>query len=107
MSSAILNNVLKARLTGHLSQPTISQLTSSAYALPSLALTPELHRLVLEAYMRGMHLIFTMYAPVIGVCFVAASLVKDRGVAEKDAGIVEMRERVQVEAESTDDNERR
>ena len=95
MSSAILNNVLKARLTGHLSESSIVQLTSSVYALSSLDLTPEQHQLVLDAYMKGMHDIFIMYAPVVGVCFVAAALVKDRGVAEKDASAVELRGRVQ------------
>ena len=94
MSSAILNNVLKARLTGHLPESSIVQLTSSVYALSSLDLTPEQHQLVLDAYMKGMHFIFIMYAPVVGVCFVAAALVKDHGVAEKDANAVELRDRV-------------
>lgn len=93
MSSAILNNVLKARLTGHLPDSSIVQLTSSVYALSSLNLTPDQHQLVLDAYMKGMHSIFIMYAPVIGVCFVAAALVKDRGVAERDASAVELRDR--------------
>ncbi len=43
--------------------------------------------------MKGMHFIFIMYAPVVGACVVAASLVKDRGVAEKDASAVELSER--------------
>ena len=89
MSGAILNNVLKARLTDHLPQSSIIQLTSSAYELASLNLSPSQHELVLDAYMSGMHSVFTMYAPVIGVCFITASLVKDRGVAEKDATAVE------------------
>ena len=32
-----------------------------------------------------------MYAPLIGVSFITASLVKDRGVAEKDASPEERR----------------
>ena len=94
VSSAILNNVIKARLTGHLPESSIIQLTSSVYALSSLDLTPEQHQRVLDAYMKGMHYIFTMYAPVVGACFVAAALVKDRGVAEKDASAVELTDRV-------------
>lgn len=97
MSSAILNNVLKARLTGHLPESSIIQLTSSVYALSSLDLTPEQHQLVLDAYMKGMHFIFLMYAPVVGLCFVAAALVNDRGVAEKDASVVELRDMVRDE----------
>ena len=103
MSSAILNNVLKARLTGHLPESSIVQLTSSAYALSSLDLTPEQHQLVLDAYMKGMHFIFIMYAPVVGVCFVAAALVKDRGVAEKDASVVELSDRVRDEPNVVDE----
>ena len=87
----ILNNVLKARLAGHLPQSFISQLISSAYALPSLDLAPLQDEVVLDTYMSGMHSIFIMYAPLIGVSFIAASLVKDRGVAEKDASAEERR----------------
>lgn len=39
----------------------------------------------MDTYMAGMHTIFVMYAPIIGVCFVCAVLIKDEGVAEKDA----------------------
>lgn len=41
--------------------------------------------------MSGMHSVFIMYAPLIGVSFIAASLVRDRGVAEKDASAEERR----------------
>lgn len=37
--------------------------------------------------MTGMHTIFVMYAPIIGVCFVCAVLIRDEGVAEKDAKV--------------------
>ena len=89
VSGAILNNIIKARLNSHLPQALITQITSSAYALSSLDLIPPQHELVLDAYMSGMHSVFIMYAPVIGACFIAASLVKDRGVAEKDANAAE------------------
>ena len=92
VSGAILNNVLKGHLAGNLPQSSITQLTSSAYALSSLNLTPPQHDLVLKAYMSGMHSIFIMYAPIIGVCFIAASIVKDRGVAERDASAAERKE---------------
>lgn len=39
----------------------------------------------MDAYMSGMHDIFIMYAPIIGICFICAVLIKDNGVAEKDA----------------------
>lgn len=39
----------------------------------------------MDAYMTGMHTIFVMYAPIIGICFICAVFIKDEGVAEKDA----------------------
>ena len=41
--------------------------------------------------MGGMHSVFILYAPLIGLSLIAASLVKDRGVAEKDASAEERR----------------
>ena len=41
--------------------------------------------------MDGMHSVFILYAPLIGLSFIAASIVKDRGVAEKDASAEERR----------------
>ena len=41
--------------------------------------------------MAGMHSVFILYAPLIGLSLIAASLVKDRGVAEKDASAEERR----------------
>lgn len=35
--------------------------------------------------MAGMHTIFIMYAPIIGICFICAVLIRDEGVAEKDS----------------------
>ncbi|KAL9120485.1 MAG: hypothetical protein Q9187_002957 [Circinaria calcarea] len=92
VSGSILNNILKKRLTGSLSSDAITQLTSSVYALPSLRLSPQQYNLVLDAYMSGIHTIFTMYAPLIGVCFLSSWLVTDRGVAEKDATVAERSE---------------
>ena len=39
---------------------------------------------VIEAYMTGMHNIFIMYAPVIGLCCICGLFINDDGVAEKD-----------------------
>lgn len=85
ISGTILNNTLKSRLTGFLSADIVSQLTSSVYALKSLDLTSEQYERVMDAYMSGMHTIFIMYAPIIGICFLCAVFIKDEGVAEKDA----------------------
>ena len=35
--------------------------------------------------MGALHTIFIMYAPIVAICFLCAVLIKDEGVAEKDA----------------------
>ncbi|KAH8701610.1 MFS multidrug transporter-like protein [Talaromyces proteolyticus] len=85
ISGAILNNVLQNKLSSFLSADSISQISSSTYGLQSLNLSAQQTGKVLDAYMSGMHVIFIMYAPIIGVCFLCAVLIKDNGVAEKDA----------------------
>ncbi|KAE8154060.1 major facilitator superfamily domain-containing protein [Aspergillus avenaceus] len=84
VSGAILNNILQKRLRDILPSDSVAQITSSVYALSSLQLTPEQTEKVMDAYMAGIHANFIMYAPVIGVCFICAILVRDNGVAEKD-----------------------
>lgn len=92
VSGTVLNNILQARLSSSLPSNDVTQLTSSIYALDSLNLTPTQYNEVLDAYMAGMHTIFVIYAPMIGLCFLAALLVKDNGVAEKDATAAERRD---------------
>ncbi|EED14676.1 efflux pump antibiotic resistance protein, putative [Talaromyces stipitatus ATCC 10500] len=84
VSGTILNNVLQSRLNGVVSNDIASQLTSSAHSLDSLGLTVEQRTAVLDAYMHGIHLIFIVYAPLIGICGLCALLVRDQGLAEKD-----------------------
>jgi hypothetical protein len=76
---------MKDKLSGFLSSETIGQITSSSYAMESMNLSTAQTEKVLDAYMSGMHDIFVMYAPIIGICFICAVLIKDEGVAEKDA----------------------
>jgi hypothetical protein len=85
VSGTILNNTLKTHLQNTLPPNTVNTITSSAYALSSINLSPGQYEMVMDAYMAGMHTIFVMYAPIIGVCFVCAVLIRDEGVAEKDA----------------------
>lgn len=85
VSGAILNNVMKNKLSGFLSSETIGQITTSPHIMKSLNLSAEQTDTVLDAYMSGMHDIFIMYAPIIGICFICAVLIQDNGVAEKDA----------------------
>lgn len=53
--------------------------------MESMNLSAAQTEVVMDAYMSGMHDIFVMYAPIIGICFICAVLIKDNGVAEKDA----------------------
>ncbi|KUL87128.1 hypothetical protein ZTR_05603 [Talaromyces verruculosus] len=69
LSGTILNNTLKTHLQNTLPPNTINTITSSAYALSSINLSPSQYEMVMDAYMAGMHTIFVM----------------DEGVAEKDA----------------------
>lgn len=85
VSGAILNNVLKNRLSDILADDTINQIASSVHVLDSLHLSTAQSEAVIDAYMKGMHTIFIMYAPIVGICFLCAVCIKDEGVAEKDA----------------------
>lgn len=81
----ILNNTLKSKLSSVISGSEITDITAAAYTINKLGLTPAQHETVLDAYMSGIHIIFILYAPLIGFCFLASLFVRDRGVAEKDA----------------------
>jgi H+/gluconate symporter-like permease len=78
---------LKSKLTGSISADNIKQITSSVYSLPTLNLSRQQNEQVIEAYMTGMRTIFTIYAPIIGICCICGFLIKDDGVAEKDAKV--------------------
>ena len=85
VSGAILNNELRSSLSGILPDATITRLTASTSELSALHLSPAEHEMVLNAYMKGNHIIFFTCAPIIGICFLLALLVKDDGLAERDA----------------------
>jgi hypothetical protein len=54
------------------------------FALPDLDLSEEEKTLILEVYMKGIHTVFTLYAFLVGICFVTSIFVVDRGLAEKE-----------------------
>lgn len=84
VSGTILNNVLQSRLSGVVGDGIATQLASSAHSLDTLGLTAGQRVAVLDAYMRGIRIIFIVYAPLVGLCALGALLVKDTGLAEKD-----------------------
>lgn len=96
VSGAILNNVLQSRLNGVVSNDIATQLASSAHSLGSLGLTEEQRAAVLTAYMHGIHIIFILYTPLIGICGLGALLVRDHGLEEKDTSTT-----LQVRSEKT------
>jgi hypothetical protein len=84
VSGAVVNNVLYTELSDTIDPDILAQITSSVFALPNLNLSEEEKILVLEVYMRGIHAVFTLYACLVGICFVASMFVVDRGLAEKE-----------------------
>lgn len=87
ISGTILNNILKSYLASALSSSDIQAIASSVYAPDTLNLSTQESEKVMDAYVTGMHTIFMMYAPVIGICCICALLIKDVGMAEKDAKV--------------------
>jgi hypothetical protein len=84
VSAAVLNNVLYAELSGIINADILAQVTSSVFALPDLDLSEEEKRLILEVYMKGINAVFTLYACLVGICFITSMFVVDRGLAEQE-----------------------
>ncbi|KAF7914703.1 uncharacterized protein EAE98_011402 [Botrytis deweyae] len=87
LASTILNNVLKARLRGVVSSSVAETITTSINQLDSLGLSAAQHNAVLDAYMASVRTVFILYAPLIGACALAALLVSDNGLEEKDTSM--------------------
>lgn len=85
VSGTVLNNILNNRLRGTLDPLELKTITSSAYAIKTLNLTNAQYEAVIDSYMAGIHTNFIIYVPLIGIAWICACLIKDRGVAEKDA----------------------
>lgn len=58
-------------------------LTSSTNFL-SLDLSSADKDAILKVYMNALHIIFTMYTPILAICFLASLFIKDSGVAARD-----------------------
>ncbi|OKL59818.1 hypothetical protein UA08_04979 [Talaromyces atroroseus] len=96
VSGTILNNMLQSQLKGVVSKGIATQLAASAHSIDSLGLTGAQRAAVLDAYMHGIHIIFIVYAPLVGICGLGALLVRDHGLAEKDTSAT-----LQVRSEKT------
>lgn len=101
MSAAVLQATLKSHLP-----PGYKHLARSTYSLPAKSsLPPEVWEELLNAYMKACHSVFILQVPLVGVCFLACLIVKDRGLERpKDAAEIEAEmeaKRKQEAAENT------
>ena len=83
VSGAILNSILRNRLSGRFDAGMIQKFTSSSFALADLHLDEQDQRLVLEVYMQGIHAVFVSFAILILALVVCFFLVKDRKLGDK------------------------
>ncbi|KAL4811451.1 major facilitator superfamily domain-containing protein [Aspergillus unguis] len=96
---AVSGAVLQATLRSHLPSG-YEHLSDSTYSLPAQSSVPaDVWGGILNAYTQASRSVFILQVPLIGVCFLACLLVKDRGLERpKDAAEVE-EERRQRELE--------
>lgn len=83
---AISGAVLQATLRSHLPAG-YGHLSDSTYSLPSQSSIPvDVWDKILEAYTQASKAVFILQVPLIGVCFLACLLIRDRGLERpKDA----------------------
>ena len=76
ISAALLQATLKSNLP-----PGYEYLSDSTYSLPSKSSVPtaEWSR-ILDAYAKASRSVFILQVPLIGVCFIACLLIRDRGL---------------------------
>ncbi|KAJ5280193.1 major facilitator superfamily domain-containing protein [Penicillium angulare] len=84
VSGAILNNVIQAGLEGQFSSEVISQLTSSAFALSNLKLSPAEEDLILMVYARGLRFVFISFGVLTMIMFMASICLHDYGLVRKN-----------------------
>ncbi|RFU24666.1 hypothetical protein B7463_g11667, partial [Scytalidium lignicola] len=84
MSSAIYSNVLTNAVTSpstNLPFGFAAQILDSILYVPNLdSLTAEQKNVVLDSYMASSHVVFIMWVPMMGVCLLLCSLIKDKGL---------------------------
>ena len=76
VSAALLQATLHSNLPSNL-----SYLTDSTYSLPSKSSVSATEwSQILSSYSKASHSVFILQVPLIGVCFLACSLIRDRGL---------------------------
>ncbi|KAJ5674961.1 C6 transcription factor [Penicillium maclennaniae] len=97
ISAALLQATLRSTLPAK-----FSYLTKSTYTLPSRSsVTDTQWGEILTAYSKASHSVFILQVPLIGVCFLACCLVRDRGLERvKDPEEIEAEKRAQAERDA-------
>lgn len=76
VSAALLQATLRSSLPSEL-----SYLTKSSYSLPSKSsVTATQWAEILASYSKASHSVFILQVPLIGVCFLACTMIRDRGL---------------------------
>ncbi|KAI1334940.1 putative efflux pump antibiotic resistance protein [Xylariaceae sp. FL0016] len=83
VSGAVLGNVLTSGLKDRFPPEVVSQLASSVLSLPDLDLTQEDRDLILRTYMKGIHIVFITFAPLIGLVLVSSIMIKNKPLSSK------------------------
>ena len=96
ISAAILQATLRSSLPAK-----FTYLTHSSYSLPDRSAVADVEwDQILDAYSKASHSVFLFIFPVIALCFLACSLVRDHGLERpKDAQEIEEEKRKAAEAE--------
>lgn len=95
VSAALLQATLRSNLPSQL-----SYLAESTYSIPSeSSVSAEEWNAILSSYSKASHSVFILQVPLIGVCFLACALVRDRGLERvKDPEEIEEEKRKAEEA---------
>lgn len=76
VSAALLQATLRSNLPSEL-----SYLATSTYSIPSKSsVTSEQWSSILSSYSQASHSVFILQVPLIGICFLACVLIRDRGL---------------------------
>ncbi|KAL7928720.1 major facilitator superfamily domain-containing protein [Trichoderma chlorosporum] len=82
VSGAVLANVLSGQLKMKISDSLIVKLISSAFALKDLHLTDEEMEMIIQAYMKGLHAVFVIFAVLISIHLCSCLSLRDYGLKQ-------------------------
>jgi hypothetical protein len=83
-SNSILSGTLRSGLRGVVPDDMISSLTASTADLGGMGLSDRQQEAVRDVYMKGIHKIYIVYAPLAAVMLLAMMPIRDRGLKQLD-----------------------